>query len=200
MYAADKSEGMLLFARKKVEDEGLGNVTLGRWDALEPAAFPFGERKFARILCSVMVPYFDVDDTVDLVSDLASRLYPGGALVFIEQDLLTDSVNFPDYDLLRRVYAKDGRDLKPTLALGLRPLLRDAGLELLPRRSFLWTDEHYLPYTRELLKGLADAALAEGRITDAERQRWANTLEGLAARGDFYYGLVYHRVAGRLPV
>ncbi len=200
VYAADKSEGMLAFARERIEAEGFSNITLGRWDVLEPAAFPFGERKFDWIISSVMVPYLDAAGTADLVNDLATRLEPGGVLAFVEQDLLTDSVNFPDHDLSRRVYAKERRDLKPTLALGLRPLLREAGLELLPRRSFLWTDDRYLPYTRELLEGLADAALAAGRITAAERERWTEMLEGVAASGDFYYGLVYHRVAGRLPV
>jgi SAM-dependent methyltransferase len=204
VHATDKSEGMLAAAREYAEADrsgGGGELVLGRWDVLDPAAFPFEPGDgFDAILSSVMVPYLDDRRTTALVRDLASRLAPDGTLAFVEQDLTTDTVNFPDFDLLRRVYARDERDLKQTVALGLRPLLREAGLDLLPRRSFLWTDDRYLPYTRELLARIADDALGSDRITPAERERWTETLESLAATGDFYYGIVYHLVAGRAPV
>lgn len=199
VYATDKSAGMLSFAAGRAE--GLENLRLGRWDATLPEKFPFPEAgPFDLILSSVLVPYLDDERTAALVGDLASRLAPGGVLAFAEQDLLTDSVSFPRHDLFRRVYAKDARELDVTMALGLRPLLREAGLTLLPRSSFLWTDEEYLPYTRGLLTGLADAALRAGRVTAEERGEWEETLARQAAEGDFYYGLVYHRVAGRREV
>ncbi|MGI8912023.1 MAG: methyltransferase domain-containing protein [Rubrobacteraceae bacterium] len=200
VYAADKSEGMLAAAREyaEVESGGGGELVLGRWDVLDASAFPFERDCFDVILSSVMAPYLDDEATAALVGDLTSRLTSGGTLAFIEQDLTTDTVNFPDFDLLRRVYARDERDLKRTVTLGLRPLLREAGLDLLPRRSFLWTDDEYLPYTRELLDRIAADALKAGRITAAERERWTATLESLADAGDFYYGLVYHRIAGRV--
>lgn len=125
-----------------------------------PGDFPFERRTFDLILSSVLAPYLNDEQTAALVNDLASRLAPGGVLAFVEQDLL------------RRVYARDSRDLDATMSLGLRPLLREAGLEPLPRRSFLWTDEEYLTYTRGLLSGLADAALRDGRITPDERGEW----------------------------
>lgn len=202
VYATDKSAGMLRFAAERAEGvDGLENLRLGRWDATAPGEFPFAEAgPFGLILSSVLVPYLEDAETAALVDYLASRLAPGGVLAFIEQDLLTDSVGFPRHDLLRRVYAKDARDLDATMSLGLRPLLRRAGLEPLPRRSLLWTDEEYLPYTRGLLAGLAglaDAAQRSGRITAEERGEWGETLERQAANEDFYYGLVYHRLAGR---
>ncbi|MBA2442285.1 MAG: methyltransferase domain-containing protein [Rubrobacter sp.] len=200
VYATDKSAGMLAAAKGHAEAETLENLHLGRWDVLDPASFPFvSAGPFDLVLSSVVVPYLDDRQTASLVGDLSSRLAPGGVVAFVEQDLQTDSVNYPDFDLLRRVYAKDRRALERTMSLGLRPLLREAGLELLPRRSFLWTDEEYGPYTRELLGSIADAAREAGRITAAERREWGETLDGLAAAGDFYYGLVYHRVAGRRP-
>jgi SAM-dependent methyltransferase len=195
VYAVDKSTGMLSFAAEQIGE--LDNLRLGRWDATAPEDFPFEEGVFDLILSSVLVPYLEDAETAALVNDLSSRLAPGGVLAFVEQDLLTDSVSFPRQDLFRLVYAKDARDLDTTMALGLRPLLREAGLTPVPRRSFLWTDEEYLPYTRGLLAGLADAALRDGRITAGEREEWTETLERQAANGDFYYGLVYHRVAGR---
>lgn len=196
VYAADKSAGMLSFAAERAE--GASNLHLGRWDVTEPADFPFeGAGPFGLILSSVLVPYLNDEQTAALVGDLASRLAPGGVLAFVEQDVMTDGVSFPRYELFSCVYARDTRELDATMALGLRPLLRWAGLTVLPRRSFLWTDEEYRPYTRELQAGLADAALRAGHITPEERAEWDVTLELQAAEGDFYYGLVYHRVAGR---
>ena len=76
-------------------------------------------------------------------------------------------------------------------------MARRAGLQVLPRRSFLWTDDLYGPYTRQLLETFADAACEAGRITPQERDEWKGTLLALAGAGDFYYGIVYHLVAGR---
>jgi hypothetical protein len=59
----------------------------------------------------------------------------------------------------------------------------------------LWTDDSYGPYAREMLLRTADDARKLGRITDAERTEWITTLDALAASGDFYYGLVYRRIA-----
>ncbi|MBX5484037.1 MAG: methyltransferase domain-containing protein [Myxococcaceae bacterium] len=198
VFASDKSEGMLEVARA-LADAQQARVEICRWDVVDEAAFPFGDAPFDLIVSSVMVPYLSDAEVEDLVTRLARRLVPGGTLAFIEQDLLTDSVNLPSFDLLRRVFARDGRALKRTLALGLRPLLRAAGLQLLPRASFLWTDDHFGPYVRNVLTTAADDALKAGRITAEERQQWWRTLEALAEEGDFYYGLVYHRVAGTRP-
>lgn len=195
--ATDKSEGMLAAARRTVASEGIANVRLAQWNALDAPAFPFDVGRFDLIVSSVVVPYFDDGQTAGIVRTLASRLSSGGVLAFVEQDLATDTVNFPDAGLRRRVMDKDSRPLKRTLALGLRPLLRDAGLTVLPRRSFLWTDDAYGPYTRDLLAGMADAACKSGRLRPGEREEWTRVLQELADSGDFFYGMVYHLVAGR---
>ena len=195
MYAGDKSEGMLKVARHLVEDEHISNLRLEYWDVLETPAFPFPGEKFDLIISSVVVPYLDDSQATMLIKNLATRLAPKGILAFVEQDLNTD--NFPNYDLLRRILAKDMRNLKRTLALGLRPLLRQAGLQVLPRSSFLWTDDAYGEYTQELLERLARSASDKGQITLNEEDEWKRTLDELAQTGDFYYGLVYHLVAGR---
>jgi len=197
VYASDKSLGMLKVARSLVNADGLENVRLEAWDALDDASFPFAQQPFDLILSSVVIPYLDDAQTGDLIRRLAARLAPGGVLAFVEQDLGTDTLNFPKFDIYRRILTKDLRNLKSTLALGLRPLLREAGLQLLPRRSFLWTDEAYGPYTRDLLERLADSACEKGQITSEARDEWKTTLERLVASGDFYYGMVYHLVAGK---
>jgi hypothetical protein len=47
------------------------------------------------------------------------------------------------------------------------------------------------------LERFADAGSDQGRINPEEREQWKNTLEQLAGAGDFYYGIVYHLIAGR---
>ncbi len=84
-------------------------------------------------------------------------------------------------------------------ASNLRPLVREAGLDPLPRASFLWIDTAMGRYTRNVLQRTADDMVALGEFTAEEGTRWMKTLDDLAASGDFYYGLVYHRIAGRRP-
>lgn len=199
VYASDKSEGMLVTARQLAETEDLPNIRFQVWDVLDENAFPFPTAQFDLIISSVVIPYLDDAQTIALTGRLASHLSAGGILAFVEQDLTTDTVNFPRFDFLREILTKDLRNLKQTLALGLRPILRGAGLQVLPRRSFLWTDDAYGAYTRELLERFADAACERGHIQPAERDEWKKTLTDLAQSGDFYYGIVYHCVAGKKP-
>jgi SAM-dependent methyltransferase len=197
VYASDKSEGMLKVARQLVEDEGITHIHLQLWDALDESSFPFSLDRFDLIISSVVIPYFDEAQTIALIGRLANRLRPGGILAFMEQDLTTDTVNSPMVELLHGALTRHMRQYRRTLALGLRPILREAGLQLLPRRSFLWTDNVYGDYSRDLLERLADAACERGEIAPEERDRWNNELEDRARSGDFYYGIVYHLVAAR---
>ncbi len=197
VYAADKSEGMLRVAQNLAEQAGLPNLHLYPWDVLDKDAYPFPTPRFDLIISSVVIPYFSDDQAVGLIDRLVKRLAPGGVLAFLEQDWLSDSLTFPSFELFQKIVGKDRRAFKRSLGLGLRPMLRAAGLTLLPRQSFLWTDDAYGPYTRDLLERFADSACEQGYIQVEERDMWKQTLNQLAADGDFYYSIVYHRVAGR---
>ena len=194
--ACDKSQAMLDAASSHL-DPGSA-VRLARWDCLDERAFPFEQARFDLIVSSVVVPYLDDAETADLVLRLAARLNPGGTLLLVEQDLHSDSLHMPYFDLWRKIVAKDERNLKPTHCLGLRPLLRAAGLHVAPDRAFLWTEDHYGPYLRDLLGRFAKDALDLHRITAEERQLWLETLEDLSQTNDFWYGLTYHAIAGKL--
>ena len=193
VFASDKSATMVAFAQERAP-----YIEFRPWDVNDEATYPFDPAApFDLILSSVMVPYLTDAETESLVGRLASRLAPGGVLAFVEQDLQTDALAYPSYDLLSRVFAKDGRKLRRTMALGLRPLLRGAGLGTLPRASFLWTSDTYGPYLRDLFGRLTADAVKSGSITEDERATFGHTLEELSDRGDFAYGIVYHRIAAR---
>jgi ubiquinone/menaquinone biosynthesis C-methylase UbiE len=196
VIASDKSQGMLDYARSLIDPQVLPNLHLVQWDVLDQVEPPLQTTQFDLILSSVVLPYFNDDQTVLLVEKLASLLSKGGTLAFLEQDLSTDTVNFPQFEWFRDTLTRGMRPTKTTLALGLRPILRKAGLQVLPRRSFLWTDDAYGEYTRDLLERFADAACDRGQIHPAERDHWKATLAALAKSGDFYYGIVYHLIAG----
>lgn len=195
--ASDKSEVMLKVAAHLAEREGLGRINLLPWDVTREAEFPFGPVKFDLIVSSVMTIYLSDQEVVDLVHRLAKRLNDGGALVFVEQDLMTDSIG-DSTGLFLKVMEKDRRAIRPTQALGLRRIVRDAGLSLLPLASHVWTDERYGPYVRELLERIADSSEARGAITAAECRAFKDMLNARADSGNFYYGLVYHRIGGRI--
>jgi len=195
--ASDKSEVMLKVASHLTTGEGLSRIDLKPWDVTRESEFPFGPGPFALIISSVMTIYLSDQEVVDLVRRLAKRLNPGGILAFVEQDLMTDSAD-DSSGLFLKVQEKDRRVMKQTQGLGLRRVLRDAGLELLPLATHVWTDERYGPYTRELLERFADAAVSRGTLTSSEAATFKKMMITQAESGDFYYGLVYHRIAGRV--
>lgn len=199
VYASDKSEGMLEAARRHVAAEQQANVQLFRWDVLDEGDFPFPTRQFDLVISSVVAPYLNDEQTVAAIQRLAAYLAPGGVLAFVEQDWLTESANFPEFALVREAFSKRRSRLRRALGLGLRPVLREAGLRVLPRRSFLWTDDHYGAYSRIVLERFAEALFKLGHIQESECDAWKQTWDKLAEAGDFYYAIVYHLVAGQKP-
>lgn len=198
----DKSVGMVEAARALASGStasGSGSLGFAAWDVtskVEPPNVAGRSGAFDLILSSVMLPYLDDATTVAVLGRLAGLLAAGGRIGLVEQDLTSDGVWFPDFDLWRRVFQRDARALKRTAGLGLRPVLRATGLFVEPVRSHLWQDRDYGPYLHDLLGAVADAARREGRITDDEQVTWGETLRDLAATGDFLYGIVYHGITG----
>jgi ubiquinone/menaquinone biosynthesis C-methylase UbiE len=197
VVATDKSVGMLKVAHELARQEGLSQVEFLQWDVTDEEAFPCKNQKFDLIVTSVMVIYLQESQVEDLIRRLSKRLNPGGILVFVEQDHMTDTVHDTS-GLFLKLMKKDARSIKISQALGLRTFLRNAGFTLLPRRSHLWADDHYGPYTRELLERFCDVAVQGASITADEGTRFKEILNQNAKAGDFFYGLVYHRIAGVL--
>ena len=187
---------MLAVAASLRTGEGIEGIEFLEWDVTDEASFPAGDAGFDLVISSVMLPYLSDEQTINLVQRLASRLAPGGVLAFIEQDLATVSMAHPEPLLWWKM--KRGpvpNEHKRLIAINLRPVLRDAGLELLPRADHNWRDDNYGPYMRRLQKRTASDLVAAGIYTPGEAEAWINGLDALAAAGDFHYGLVYHRIA-----
>lgn len=194
--ASDKSEVMLKVAEHLANQEGLSRIEMRQWDVTREESFPFLPGMFDLVVSSVMTIYLSDQEARNVVASLAKRLNPGGILAFVEQDLMTDSLD-DSSGLFLKIMEKDRRVIKPTQALGLRNLLEAAGLTPLPLASYVWSDERYGPYVRELLERIADVAHSRGSISLSECQAFKTMLNSRAEAGNFYYGLVYHRIAGR---
>ena len=192
VFGADKSAEMIGAAQRLLPPGDKAAIHFGQWDVSKDSLFPFDVKTFDFILSSVMVPYLSEYEINPLIRSLVARLAPEGVLAFVEQDLLSDLLNFPSLELFRKIFAKDQRKLKSWLALGLRPRLRAEGLTTLPRRSFRWTDDAYGTYCRDLLSQIASSECQAGLITLQEQKEWLDTLEAQAKSGDFYYGIVCH--------
>ena len=198
VYATDKSDGMVAYARRMAEEDGV-SMDAAKWDVTSPASMPFTDGQFDLILSSVMMPYLTDGEALAAARTMVQHLSPGGHLVFIEQQGSSQTVfGFPQA-LMMPAREPSPAPLKQTLHLGLRGLLRSTGLELLPTQSFVWTETTYDFYVRDLLDRYLQFRLQEGVLTADEVADWRTALQELADAGDFYYGLVYHRIVGQKP-
>lgn len=196
IVATDKSAAMVRAARAlSLGTPGAERCEYATWDARDDAP-ECATGPFELILSSVMVPYLDDEETALVCRALASRLAPGGVLAFVEQDLQTNALHHSAHGEVRALFRASPRAFLP---LSLRGALRDAGLLVLPRRSFLWTSETYGPYLRDLVGHAADEAVRAGRIDLARAAALQAELEAKSDAGEFYYGLVYHRIAAQAP-
>lgn len=196
VLATDSSETMISVAQSLIDEEN-SSVRTHVWDVTRPDSFPEPDAMFDMILSSVVVPYLSDQETLKLIDFLSERLSTGGNLCFVEQDLMTDSVASSFPKVADRIFAKDKRQFPAWNGLRLRELLNRSDLQLHPIESFLWTDHKYGPYTNELLTRLAQNAVYEGRITQAESDGFLKDQLYRAQNSQAYYGLVYHRVAAR---
>jgi SAM-dependent methyltransferase len=200
VIATDKSPTMLAAARALRTAENAPPITFAPWDLLdENLPVPGGQAGFDLILASVVTPYLPEPDLPRAFARLAGMLTPGGVLALLEQDLATVAMNIPDRALVEKSRTVPHYPGRSALGLALRPLLRDAGLEPLPRASYLWTDDSFCPYIERLMDRTAADLVASGVFQEAEGARWMRLWREQAARGEAYYGLVYHRVAARKP-
>ncbi|MBZ5710057.1 methyltransferase domain-containing protein [Nannocystis pusilla] len=196
VWATDKSAGMLAFARRAAADAP-ARLRFSQWEAGTPWPAELPARADL-VVSAVTTPYLDEPALRRLLAELRQRTCPGGHVLFLEQDLASATVAHPDPNLAERISSEHVRVKRPWQGLGLRRYVREAGFSLLPRQSFLWTDERFSPYLRDLMTRYADDAVLDG-LPPAEAARFIAGLEALDAEGECYYGMVYHRVLARVP-
>mgnify|MGYP000853171523 FL=1 len=193
VHATDLSQEMVAAAARYAEDHpGKTRLTFAAGAAED--ALGDAENRWDAVLSSVMIPYLQ-DTAIDsLAKRLGAALRTGGVAVFLEQDLATDSLFHPDPALASKVLGKEARTVGRNHGLGLRAALRRAGLAVEPTVSHLWSTTSFGPYLRDLFGRSVAEGMKAGRLTADEAQRFLGGLAHADAAGDFYYGLVYHRI------
>lgn len=194
VLATDKSPEILGAARQCAEKEEIRTIQWALWDVLNEDAFPYKVSRYELVLSSLLIPNLSAEETKALIPRLVKKLENRGILAFIEQDLMSDSLHDPT-GIGRRILEKEDRTILSTQGMGMRPLMRDAGLRTIARNSFQWVDERYGPYMRGYLGRLTESALEREIITEDERGLFLDTMDKLARDRDFYYSVTYHLIA-----
>lgn len=119
LVGIDLSEGMLRKAQEKVQDLGMGNVTLKVMDA---SALDFGDGEFDATIATYVISA--VPDPVAVLREMRRVTKPGGAIVILNHFRSENPVMRGIEDVLAPVCARLG--WKTNLAL--TPLLETVGL------------------------------------------------------------------------
>lgn len=119
LVGIDLSEGMLRKAQEKVQDLGMGNVTLKVMDA---SALDFGDGEFDATIATYVISA--VPDPVAVLREMRRVTKPGGAIVILNHFRSENALMRGIEDALAPLCARLG--WKTNLAL--TPLLRTVGL------------------------------------------------------------------------
>jgi SAM-dependent methyltransferase len=192
----DANDGLLALARLRARATG----SLARFVPAETTALPFDDATFDAVLCEGVLQHLPMPEAA--VAELARVLRPGGRVVLIDSDWSTAVLHPGDPDVLRRITGGAIGGLlgqpEPYAGRKLRSWLTGAGLEVIEQGSqALITD--YAVVAGTLVPGLAGAAVAQGLISGAERDRLVADLAAGAARDDFHSSVTMFGALARRP-
>ncbi len=141
----------------------------------------------------------NVDQPDAIVSEMVRVVKPGCAIVLMDWDFETITVNHSRVELTRKIlhWRADHYGSNSWSGRQLYRRLKKAGLkeiQILPLVSYGLDDKSAMYYA---LTRAAQAALNGGGITDSEHQSWMSELEQTAAEGDFFASINYFIVSGQ---
>jgi len=140
----------------------------------------------------------NVDQPDAIVSEMVRVVKPGCAIVLMDWDFETITVNHSRVELTRKIlhWRSDNYGSNSWSGRQLAGRLKKAGLReirILPLVSFGLDDQSAMYYA---LTRAALAALNGGGITETEHQSWMGELEQTAAKGDFFASINYYIASG----
>jgi SAM-dependent methyltransferase len=193
----DPSRVMVSAARRLARAQGLGRrITYRVGDG---ARLPFRANRFD---CAVAVTVLlHVPNGVEILGEMVRVARPGGIVGAQDQDMGTLVVDHPDRALTRRIL--DGvharRYADPWSGRALAGHLVRLGLRRVRLLTAVYQDTGLEPFTHSLLKGRARSAVEFGLVSAAAASGWVQTLERLAASGQFTFTLNFYGAAGVKP-
>ena len=196
----DQSAAAIAFARNRMQELGIANVTFIQADLGMPPGAPSGA-SFDAIVGRRVLMY--VSDRETKVRALLNALKPGGLMVFQELDAsMVPSSNVPlplheqVHDWIWQTVIREGAT--PSMGLELAPLLERAGLVLEEVRAESIVQTHaFRSETAALIRGIMHRIIEKGVATEAEMDvgtldaRLEAELSDARATfvGDMYFGV-----------
>ncbi len=183
VIAIDSSPAMLELARSRCSD--LSNVEFIECDATELAVDDANADAVACIQVLLYVP--DVDR---VLADMHRVLKPGGRAIIMETDWRSAVLHSHDEALTEKIIdAWDKKVPSPRLPARLDSMLREAGfasveVEALPIIS---NDATPQGFSMAMMGQSADAAVEQGKISEAQSEAWLEGLQQLGADGRYFF-------------
>jgi SAM-dependent methyltransferase len=134
--------------------------------------------------------------------ELLRVMKPGATIVVVDPDYGTQAMEFPDQGLARMVFSFRARHMlrNGTLAHQMKNRFVEAGLDdvSVEEKKLVVRD----PASVDNVMGLrswARTALAQGRMSDAEVERWETLYDEVVAEGRFRWSVSFFLTSGRKP-
>ena len=144
-----------------------------------------------------------IADPQRALAELVRVMKPGATLVVVDPDYGTQAMEFPDAALARKVFhfrAHHGLR-NGTLAHQMGRRFAEAGLDDVAAEEAVLSVRD--PASVDNVMGLrswARAALAQGRISEAQVLRWETLYDEIVAAGRFCWSVSFFITSGRKPV
>ena len=193
----DPSRALLAVARRRARaDASAPRPTFRLGDGL---ALPFAPASFDVTLAVTVLLHVPAGDRV--LGEMIRVTRPGGRVAVLDQDYGTFVLDVPDRALTRQIV--DGHAerfyAEPWSGRTLVRRLRLAGLTRVRGRAFVLVDPIYDDYVRSTLERRVKRAVEWRLVGAADAWRWLQSVEGAAARGEFYMSLNYYGAVGVRP-
>lgn len=188
----DPNPGMLAVARERTAAEGI----TARFVQGSAYALPLDDATFDAVRCERVYQHLDHPDRAS--AEIARVLRPGGRAVVVDSDWSTTIIHPGDPEVVAAMTATSlSRALHPHSGRLLRGWLTDAGLivDHMVADAVVWEPDGI----RAMMPIGAEKAVAEGVITEAQRDRLLADLEAGMTAGDYHFSVTMFAVLARKP-
>ena len=183
VVGVDSSAPMLELARNRCAD--LSNVEFVECDATDLAV----EDTSADVVTCIQVLLY-VTDVRKALQEMHRVLKPGGRAIIMETDWRSTVLHSLDEALTEKIIeAWDKAVPSPRLPARLGPLLRQTGFTSVKTTAVPLASNDFTPdgFSMAMMAQSAEAACAQGIITESEGQAWLEGLQQLGAQDAYFF-------------
>ncbi len=196
VVGVDYDEEMVAEAKRRAAAAGLASQV--QHLQADAATLPFMADRFDAARSERLFQH--LADPAGALGEMVRVTRPGGWIVVLETDYATISIDSDEIELERRIaratadWVRSGYAARRLLRLFQQRGLLDVSVEVRP--------QYFTSYPLVRLGWLEKVepfALAKGRLTEEELERWHRSLEEIEQQGAFFATLNHNLLAGRKP-